>query len=99
MKWSIICRPKDQGGLEILNLEIRNKCILSKWLYNLINTEGTWQQLIRNKYVRNKSITQVQKRPSDSQFWTGLMNIRDQFLVFDNFRFQNGKQIRCWEDR
>jgi hypothetical protein len=68
MKWSIICRPKDQGGLEILNLEIRNKCILSKWLYNLINTEGTWQQLIRNKYVRNKSITQVQKRHGDSQF-------------------------------
>jgi hypothetical protein len=42
-KWSIICRPKDQGGLEIHDLEIQIKCLLSKWLCNLINTEGTWQ--------------------------------------------------------
>jgi hypothetical protein len=24
-KWSILCRPKDQGGLGILDLEIQNK--------------------------------------------------------------------------
>ena len=34
-RWDIICRPKDQGGLGIENLEIKNKCLLSKWLYRL----------------------------------------------------------------
>lgn len=34
-KWNIICRPKDQGGLGIENLEVKNKCLLSKWLYRL----------------------------------------------------------------
>ena len=29
-KWSIVCRPKDQGGLGIEVLEIKNKCLLSK---------------------------------------------------------------------
>jgi hypothetical protein len=33
-KWSIVCQTKDQGGLDIQNLEIRNKCVLSKWLLN-----------------------------------------------------------------
>jgi hypothetical protein len=55
--------------------------------------------LIRNKYLRDTSITQVTKRPGDSQFWTGLMNVKDQFLDFGNFRLQNGAQIRLWEDK
>jgi hypothetical protein len=29
-KWNIICRPKDQGGLGIEVLELKNKCLLSK---------------------------------------------------------------------
>jgi hypothetical protein len=29
-KWGIICRPKDQGGLGVLNLELQNKCLVSK---------------------------------------------------------------------
>jgi hypothetical protein len=33
--------PKDQGGLGILNLQLQNKCLLAKWLVNLLNTEGT----------------------------------------------------------
>jgi hypothetical protein len=45
-----------------------------------------WQQLLRNKYLRIMSLTQVGKKPGDSQFWTSLMNVRDQFLTFDNFR-------------
>jgi hypothetical protein len=40
-KWDILCRPKDQGGLGIIDLEIQNICLLSKWIVNLLNTEGT----------------------------------------------------------
>jgi hypothetical protein len=67
-KWSVICRPKEQGELGILDLEKQNKGLLSKWIFNLINKDGVWQQLIRNKYLRDRSITQVTKRPDDSQF-------------------------------
>jgi hypothetical protein len=45
-KWDILCRPKDQGGLGILNLQLQNKCLLAKWLVNLLNTEGIWQTLL-----------------------------------------------------
>jgi hypothetical protein len=56
-KWEVVCTLKDQGGLGVLNLEIHNKCLLSKWLFKLINGDGVWQQLLRNKYLRNKSLT------------------------------------------
>jgi hypothetical protein len=41
-KWNVISRPKDQGGLGIEVLEIKNLCLLSKWLDKLINQEGVW---------------------------------------------------------
>jgi hypothetical protein len=68
-RWDIISQPKDQGGLGIHNLEIQNKCFLSKWLYKLINEEGVWQDLLKRKYLYNKSITQVEKKQGDSHFW------------------------------
>jgi hypothetical protein len=97
-KWGIICRPKDQGGLGVLNLELQNRCLLSKWLFSLFNTEGAWQQLIRNKYLGSKIITQVARSPGDSQFWSGLMNIKDEFLRMGSFHLQDDKEIRFWKD-
>jgi hypothetical protein len=97
-KWGIICRLKDQGGLGVLNLELQNKCLLSKWLFSLINTEGAWQQLIRNKYLGFKTITQVTRNPGDSQFWSGLMNVKNDFLSMGSFIVQDGKEISFWED-
>ena len=29
-KWEVVCTPKDQGGLGVLNLDIHDKCLLSK---------------------------------------------------------------------
>jgi hypothetical protein len=29
-KWEVVCTPKDQEGLGVLNLKTHNKCLLSK---------------------------------------------------------------------
>jgi hypothetical protein len=29
-KWEVVCTPKDQGGLGVLNLGVHNRCLLSK---------------------------------------------------------------------
>jgi hypothetical protein len=78
----------------VLALEIQNRCLLSKWLFNLINMDGAWIQLLRNMYLGGKSITQVSRKVGDSQFWSGLMNIKDQFLSMSSFKVQDGKQVR-----
>jgi hypothetical protein len=67
-KWSILCQPKDQGGLGIYDLHIKNIALLSKWLFKLLATEGTWQQLLRNKYLCSKPLIQVEWKNGDSHF-------------------------------
>jgi hypothetical protein len=54
-KWNIVCQPKDQGGLGIQNLEIQNQCLLSKWLFKLINEEGEISILIHHWESREKT--------------------------------------------
>jgi hypothetical protein len=91
--------PKDQGGLGIENLEVKNRCLLSKWLFKLsIETEATWPQLLRNKYVHSKTLSQVIVRPTDSPFWKGLMRVKSLFFNRTWFIVGNGTTTRFWEN-
>jgi hypothetical protein len=97
-KWNMLCRPKDQGGLGIEVLELKNKCLLSKWLFKLLSEEGMWQQLLSNKYLRNKTLSQVEVKPTDSPFWKGLMHVKEDFFKRGYFKLGNGTSVRFWED-
>jgi len=97
-KWDILCRPKEQGGLGILDLQLQNKSLLAKWLVKLPNTEGLWQTLLTNKYLRTKFLTQVSAKPYDSHFWRGLMKIKDEVFSNGSFVIKDGSQTRFWDD-
>ena len=86
VRWHIICQPKDQGGLGVQNLDIHNQCLMSKWLFKLINEDGMWQQLLCRKYLYNRTIGEATHRPGDSHFWYGLTKVKDQFLRWGRFR-------------
>lgn len=53
----------------ILNLEARNSCLHTKWLFEFLN-EGLCQEVLKNK-----SLSQLVKQLEDSQFWVGLMHV------------------------
>jgi hypothetical protein len=68
------------GGLGILDLEAQNKCLLSKWLLKIFNEDGMWQKVLKRKYVKDKCLSQIKKRPGDSHFWSGLMEVKELVL-------------------
>ena len=89
-------RPR---GLDIKNLEVKNRCLLSKWLYKLsVESEATWAQILRNKYLHFKTLSQVTVRPTDSPFWKGLIRIKAVFFSRTKFIVGNGISTRFWED-
>src|SRR5699024_9879163 len=97
-KWNIICRPKDQEGLGIEVLDIKNKCLLSKWLFKLLSKEGVCHELLSNKYLRGEPIFQVQERPTISPFWEGLMGVKNGFFNRGSFCVGDGTGTQFWED-
>jgi len=36
--------------------------------------------------------------PGDSQFWAGLMKVKEEFLSLGKFDLGDGSQVRFWED-
>jgi hypothetical protein len=59
VKWNVVCRPRDQGGLGIHDLEAKNIALLGKWLYKLLIEDGVWQILLRRKYIGSKALSQI----------------------------------------
>jgi hypothetical protein len=57
-----------------------------------------WQQLFRNKYVKDKTLSQLTKSARDSHFWMSFMRVKGQFLKLGVFRLGEGTQIRFLED-
>jgi hypothetical protein len=71
-----LCRPKVQDDLGIEVLDLKHKCLLSKWLFKLSTKEGMWQEILENKYLKNKKLSQVEAKPIDLPFWKGHMRVK-----------------------
>jgi hypothetical protein len=70
----------------------------NKWLYKLLTIDETWQQLIHNKYLNSKPLSQAFWKSGGSHFWADLMKVKQYFLCFRTFTIKNGSQIWFWED-
>lgn len=81
VSWSVVCLPKDQGGLGVLDLRTMNLSLLGKWLWRLENEEGQWQEIIKKKYLCKNTLTQVEAKVGYSYFWKGVMEIK-KYLLF-----------------
>jgi hypothetical protein len=75
-KWDILRKPKSIGGMGIMDLDIQNKCLLSKWIVKLMSEEGAWQRMLKKKYFKDKTRSQVERKKDDSHFWSGLMEVK-----------------------
>ncbi|WVZ51173.1 LOW QUALITY PROTEIN: hypothetical protein U9M48_002338 [Paspalum notatum var. saurae] len=79
IKWPLICQPREHGGLGVMNLDIQNKSLLSKWLFKLCNE-------VRRKYLKGNPLGATYKSSSASHFCKGSMGLRDQFLNLGRFK-------------
>jgi hypothetical protein len=94
----MICRPKDQDRLGVEVPEIKKSCLLSNWFYKILSKEGLWQQLLKNKYLSQKTLAEVKTKPNDSHFWKGLMKVKDNFFSRGSFKISSREGVRFWED-
>ena len=99
VKWEHACLPKDFGGLGILNTRLLNVALLLKWVWRLYNGEANDPccQLLKAKYLCRCTFALAKNRQG-SQFWKGLLKIKDKFKWGATFKLGNGKDILFWED-
>jgi hypothetical protein len=81
VKWNRVCRSKCKGGLGVKDLAKQNISLLCKWGWKLENHKGLWQKIVRKRYLRNKIVTSVGNRTSDSPCWKALLSVEETYLA------------------
>ncbi|KAK5834475.1 hypothetical protein PVK06_018354 [Gossypium arboreum] len=76
MSWAarivLICRPKENGGAGVVNLEIKNKALLAKWRWRvMVDKNALWSKVILAKYGSNAK-----------QWRFGVNNLKDMSTVW-----------------
>lgn len=98
VQWPILCSPKDHGGLGILDLDTMNIALLCKWIWKIENESGWWQDILRDKYLKNKNLAGISVKAGDSHFWQGLMEVKNIFYKFCSKKVGDGENTCFWED-
>ena len=97
MAWKKICRPKKQGCLGVLNINIQNKALLLRNLQKFYNNHGIpWVKLVWEYYYSNGHIPG--QHTEGSFWWKAHLKLIDTYKATTRCKLGNGKSAYFWTD-
>lgn len=94
--WSKVCKPKEQGGLGILDISMHNKALLMKNILKFLNREEIpWVKLIWEKYY-SQSI--AMDKVEGSFWWRAHLKLIQEFKTASTCTVSSGQSILFWKD-
>ena len=96
--WDLICRPKNKGGLGILNLGVQNMALLLKHLHKFLNRlDLPWVSLIWDTYYHS-SVPQGTDS-CGSFWWKDICKLLDHFRSTTWVQINSGTSALFWSDK
>ena len=102
----MVCKPREFGGLGIIDPKLFNLALLGKWIWRLGSAEGgLWKEVLISKYGGWRSLGENGKGSSCSLWWKDLKEVwspKGWGRSFeDGFKRKvgDGKKILFWKDR
>jgi ribonuclease HI len=95
VSWKKICRPLEQGGLNIRSISSLNKASNLKLCWSILTSNCSWAKLLKDRVVRGRKIIQ---HHIHSSIWS---SVKDEFsTILENsfWLLGNGKDINFWND-
>ncbi|KAL4334108.1 hypothetical protein GQ457_07G014090 [Hibiscus cannabinus] len=105
VKWESICRPKSSGGLGIVDLKVKNRSLLNKWVVRFGSEQNQlWHRVIVDKYGldRTSLLPTGYNNTRSSWLWKNIAcPLENQSnMLTQNLRLElrDGNRINFWED-
>ena len=101
VRWEKVCQAKENGGLGIGNLEMRNNALLLKWLWRFPKESHLlWYKVIRSKFgiSPNQWDSKVVLRGTFKSPWKAISSLYGDFHQMVSFKIGKGNKVRFWED-
>jgi len=103
--WRMVCKPREYGGLGIIDLKLFNLALLGKWIWRLGSVEGgLWKEILFSKYEGWRSLGEEGKGRRCSLWWKDLKEVWSSEGWGRNFedgfkwKVGHGKDIYFWKD-
>jgi hypothetical protein len=96
--WEMVTKPKDKGGLGVIDLEIQNDALLLKHLHKFYNkVDVPWVHLVWSSYYQHK----VPHLTADkgSFWWKDILKLSEQFREIAHCLTGRGDTVSLWEDK
>lgn len=94
----MVCQPKDEGGLGVLQLSTQNDAMLMKYLHKFYNkADLLWVHLIWDNYYKNGELPRQRNR--GSFWWRDIMKLNNQYKVIAAAMPSDGSTILFWQDQ
>jgi hypothetical protein len=95
--WNLATKPKEEGGLGILNLKCQNDALLLNNLHKFYNrVDCPWVDLIWNNYYQNGTLPDG--RPRGSFCWRAVLKNLTTFKGIAMVKIENGSTVFLWHD-
>ncbi|WVZ76610.1 hypothetical protein U9M48_024573 [Paspalum notatum var. saurae] len=95
--WELVQKPKNKGGLGVINLKIQNEGLLVKQLHKFYaRKEVPWVNLIWTSYYQNK--VPHATRPVGSFWWKDVLSLHSNYLDVATCKVGNGSSVLFWTD-
>ncbi len=100
VRWEIVCRSKDDGGLGVLNLDSMNLALLTKWWWKFFSDRrNIWANQIEGAYYsRRKPLKEGASFKPESQWWRSVLATRDIFKCGVCYSVREGGSTDWWND-
>jgi len=95
--WEMVCKPKEEGGLGVIDVELQNEALLLKNLSKFFNKQDIpWVQMVWEKHYRNGKLPGHVKK--GSFWWRDILKLLPKFKELARVELQNGSSILFWQD-
>lgn len=95
VSWKVMCRPWDEGGLDIKPTRLINEALILKLSWDLIARETQWSHLFKRRYFSNG---QPSMRYFKSSVWSGIKLHIGTVVSNSLWIVGNGNNIHFWTD-
>ena len=106
VKWDIVQRPKNQGGLGVGDLLVKNAALLFKWWWRYACEEGTfWRRVIQSLYEEDQGILVGNDNPKLNGPWRAIKKLASEkspvttaFFTARKIQIGENSKILFWKD-
>ncbi|KAJ9536525.1 LOW QUALITY PROTEIN: hypothetical protein OSB04_un000277 [Centaurea solstitialis] len=97
--WSLVCRPRNCGGLGFKRLTVWNRALLAKNLWSILsNRDCLWVRWIKHFSLKDGVFWMVKRNNRWSWVLAKMMTMRIDIRRFVSYTLGDGRIPNAWED-